>query len=43
MGLTCGHVPPEYISEKEHEQFMESCLETDWSDRGIPEKNCVKE
>jgi hypothetical protein len=31
------------VSEKEHEQFMESCLERDWSDRGIAEKKCVKE
>jgi hypothetical protein len=31
------------VSEKEHEQFLESCLETDWSDRGIAEKKCVKE
>jgi hypothetical protein len=31
------------VSQKEHEQFMVSCLEMGWSDRGIAEKKCVKE
>jgi hypothetical protein len=31
------------VYEKEREQFMESCLETDRNDRGIAENKCVKE